>query len=115
MDKNELMQTVGRNLQRIRLERGYTQEELSEMAGISTSFYANMERGKKGVSIFVLRELADALQTSTDSLLYSDQSAGQLHNIETLLSDVPDSFVAAMERMIRLCKKEFAGEPSVCK
>ena len=110
MEKNELLEIVSRNLQKLRLERGYTQEEMSELAGISTSFYANLERGKKGMSIFVFRDLADALEVSTDSLLYSDHTNVCIQNIESLLCGMPDTFIAAMERLIRLCKEEFTNQ-----
>ena len=107
MNKDEIMQIVGENLLRFRTERGYTQERLAELAGISTSFYANLERGKKGVSIFVLRDLADLLGVSTDSILYTAQNTARLRNIESMLSDVPDEFISAVEKLIRLCKEEF--------
>lgn len=47
MDKNELAAIIGSNLCALRLDRGLIQEELAEAAGISTSFYANLERGNK--------------------------------------------------------------------
>jgi transcriptional regulator with XRE-family HTH domain len=110
MYKDEIMQTIGENLLRFRLERGYTQEQLSELVGISTSFYANLERGKKGMSILVLRNLADVLGVSVDSLLYPSQEKAHLHNIESMLSNVPDSFVASIEKIVRACKDEFLTE-----
>lgn len=58
MDKNELQTIVGRNLQRCRANAGLTQEQVAEQAGISTSFYANLERGNRCMSAPVLRALA---------------------------------------------------------
>ena len=107
MMKDEIMQIVGENLFRFRTERGYTQEKLAELAGISTSFYANLERGKKGVSIFVLRDLAEILGVSTDSILYPAHNKARLCNIESMLSDVPDEFISSVEKLIRLFKEEF--------
>lgn len=107
--KDNIMQVVSQNLLRFRLERGYTQEQLSELVGISTSFYANLERGKKGMSISVLRDLADTLGVSVDSLLYPAQNNARLHNIEALLNDVPDEFIVSVEKLIRLCKNEFVS------
>ena len=69
MEKNELLSIVGRNLQRCRANTGLTQEQIAEQAGISTSFYANLERGNRCMSALVLRDLADALGVSADSLL----------------------------------------------
>lgn len=110
MYKDEIMQTVGENLLRFRLERGYTQEQLSELVGISTSFYANLERSKKGMSILILRNLADVLGVSVDSLLYPAQEKARLSNIESMLNSAPDTFIAAVEKIVRLCKEEFLDE-----
>ena len=110
MYKDEIMQMIGQNLMRFRTERGYTQEKLAEIAGISTSFYANLERGKKGASIFVLRSLSDILGVSVDSLLYPAHNSTRLHNINSMLDDAPDTFVASVEKMVRLLKDEFGGE-----
>lgn len=109
MQKDEIMQIIGQNLLRFRTERGYTQEHLSELAGISTSFYANLEGGKKGVSIFVLRNLAEILGVSVDSLLYPANNTVRLRSINSMLDDAPDAFVASVEKVIRLLKAEFAG------
>lgn len=110
MHKNQIMQIIGQNLLRIRTERGYTQEQLSELAGISTSFYANLEGGKKGVSIFVLRDLAEILEVSVDSLIYPVNSNARLHNINSMLDDAPDALIAFAEKLIRLLKNEFGSK-----
>lgn len=109
MDRTKFMRVVGDNLRRIRTERGYTQEQLSEIAGISTSFYANIERGKKGMSVFVLHDLAHALDVSTDCLMSEKCEIAGVHDIEMLLNDMPPAFLAFVERLIRVCKDEFAG------
>lgn len=44
MNKNDLQVLAGRNLQRCRTNAKLTQEQVAEKAGISTSFYTNLER-----------------------------------------------------------------------
>lgn len=109
MEKKELMKIIGNNLLKIRSEKKLTQDELAEKAGISTSFYANIERGNKGVSVSVLRDLADCLHVSVDYLLYEERTDARIRNIELLLNGKPDTFVASIERMIQLCMEEFTG------
>ena len=46
MNKNDLQVLAGRNLQRCRTNAKLTQEQVAEKAGISTSFYTNLERGR---------------------------------------------------------------------
>ncbi len=102
MTKQKLMQTVGENLKKYRGERNLTQEQLAELAGISTSHYANIERGKKAVSIVSLRSLADSLCVSADYLLYEDCSDIRILNIEKLLRGQPDAVIRKLEKIIRL-------------
>ena len=107
MTKNEIMKLVGENLRHYRLESGLTQEELAERAGISTSFCANLERGKKGMSLLVLRELAHSLNISVDYLLSDDREKDHIRNIEVLLNGKPESFIISIEKLVRLCADEF--------
>ena len=97
MDKR-IAETIGRNLQRLRAQRGWTQEQLAEKAGISTSFCANIERGIKGVSLPVLYNLANTLGVSVDYLLYPEQSDARIRNIQVLLKDKPESFIISLFR-----------------
>ena len=107
MDKR-IATIIGMNLQRLRTQYGLTQEQLAEKVGISTSFYANLERGNKGVSISVLYDLANCLGVSVDYLIYPNQADARIRNIETLLRDKPESFIIAVERLVRLCIEEFS-------
>ena len=86
MDKRELATIIGNNLCILRTDSGLTQEELAESAGISTSFYANLERGNKGVSVTVLYKLAECLGVTVDRLLYEPTGDTHVKNIEMLLN-----------------------------
>ena len=107
MTKQQLAIIIGENLLKYRTENNYTQEELAEKVGISTSFYANLEHGNRSMSLLVLRNLADALQVSTDSLLYEGQPKIQTKNIVSILSNKPESFIMAVERILRLLADSF--------
>lgn len=107
-DKRHLVKIIGSNIQMLRIQRGITQEKLAEDAGISTSFFANLERGHKGVSVFVLYKIAHCLGVSVDYLLYEDHSSAKMQNIEALLRDQPLEFIISVERIIRICVDEFS-------
>lgn len=100
MNKDELLLIVGRNLRKYRIEDNLTQEQLAEKAGISTPFYANLERGKKSMSILTLKKLASALQVSVDCLLNENNSNNRIRNLEMLLQDQPDSLIISIEKMV---------------
>lgn len=57
-----LKQTVARNVRRLRLERGYTQEELSELAGINRNYTGMIERGERSPTVDMLEKLGKALK-----------------------------------------------------
>jgi transcriptional regulator with XRE-family HTH domain len=52
---------VGRNVQRIRREREFTQEDVSHRANVHQTFLSGLENGKRNVSIVVLERIAKAL------------------------------------------------------
>lgn len=107
MTKQQLAIIIGKNLLKYRTENNYTQEELAEKVGISTSFYANLERGNKSMSLLVLRNLADALQVNTDALLYECNPQCHMQSIYTILRNKSNSFIIAAEKMIRLLSENF--------
>jgi transcriptional regulator with XRE-family HTH domain len=53
---------VGLNLQRLRKERGLSQEELAHAADVHQTYVSDLERGKRNPSILVLDRLAKALE-----------------------------------------------------
>jgi transcriptional regulator with XRE-family HTH domain len=59
---------IGANVHRIRTQRGMTQEELAEAAGVSTGFIKKLERGKTNVGVIALVQIANALEVSPASL-----------------------------------------------
>ena len=60
---------VGEAVRRARQERGWTQKELAERAGLSPNYVARLERGELGPSLYVASELCAALGIDVGSLL----------------------------------------------
>ncbi len=59
MDVKDL---VGKNLRRMRLESGFTQESLAHEAGIASSFISQIETGKRAPTVTTLDVLAKAMK-----------------------------------------------------
>lgn len=112
MDKQTLMRTIGNNIRNHRKLRGLTQEQLAEKAGISTSFCANIERGNKGISLFVLKHISDILEVSVDRLMSAEDDYDYMQDIAALLNGRPKEFIIAVEQIVRICVKEFAKSGS---
>lgn len=66
MDLNEVMAT---NLRRMRHERGLTQEDVAELAGLSARYIGSVERANVSISLTVLGQLADALNVDPCELI----------------------------------------------
>lgn len=52
---------VGRNVLRIRLAKGLTQEQFAETSGFSQQYISGLERGRRNPTVVTLYELAQAL------------------------------------------------------
>lgn len=57
----DMRKLVGQNVQKIRLEKGLTQERFSEKSGFSQQYISGLERGKRNPTIVSVFELAQAL------------------------------------------------------
>lgn len=66
--KSESMK-LGRNLKRIRTEKGLTQGDIVRALGFSRSFVSNIENGKTNPTLDTITKLAKAIGVSTDELL----------------------------------------------
>lgn len=57
----DMRKLVGQNFQRIRKEKGLTQEQIAEKTGFSQQYLSDLERGRRNPTIITLYELAQAL------------------------------------------------------
>ncbi len=60
---------VGLNLQRLRRDKGFSQEELADRAQIHQTYLSGVERGRRNPTITVLQRIAEALDTDIVDLL----------------------------------------------
>lgn len=61
----------GRALRALREERGYSQEELAERAGLHRNYVGGIERGERNVALENISKLAKALSVPTRDLFDS--------------------------------------------
>jgi transcriptional regulator with XRE-family HTH domain len=64
-----LRRTLARNLKRIRRERGLTQEELADRAGLNRNYVGMIEREENAATVDTLEALAEALQVDVSRLI----------------------------------------------
>ena len=67
----DVRERVGLNLQKLRREKGLSQEELADRADIHQTYLSGVERGKRNPTITVLQRIAAALGTDIEDLVKS--------------------------------------------
>ena len=68
----DMRHLVGRNVRRLRLERGLTQEQFADASGFSQQYLSDLENGRRNPTVVTLFELADALGASHIELVAID-------------------------------------------
>ena len=81
---------IGDRLKKARIEKGYTQEKLSEMINVSVAYLSRIETGKTHINLKRLNELCGILEISEAFILNgaSNNSSEYLNSeLNTLLKD----------------------------
>lgn len=80
---------VNEHVRLLRLQRGYSQENMADMLGLSTTAYGDIERGKTELTLSRLSQIADALGVdSTELLTGSIQESKAIEAVPTATTPV---------------------------
>ncbi|MBI2741037.1 MAG: helix-turn-helix transcriptional regulator [Rhodospirillales bacterium] len=60
----DMRKLVGRNVRRIRLRKGLTQEKFAEISGFSQQYVSGLEQGNRNPTVVTVYEIASALGVS---------------------------------------------------
>ena len=71
----DMRKLVGRNVKRVRQEKGLTQEQLAEVSGFSQQYISGLEKGQRNPTVVTLYELSLALSVNYMDLLKPDAQA----------------------------------------
>jgi transcriptional regulator with XRE-family HTH domain len=71
----DMRRIVGRNVRRIRLEKGLTQEQFADVSGFSQQYISGLESGKRNPTVVTLHELAQALGVTPIELIQPGRQA----------------------------------------
>ena len=106
-DGKTVEETVGRRIQVIRREKGFTQQELSEAVGISTNYLSDIERGKSSVRMDKLVAIINALECSADDVFsdvivcgYKVKASKLSQRLESLSPSDREKALAVLEALV---------------
>lgn len=86
MNKKE----IGLRIRRVRKNLGLTQEEVSEKVGITLQQYGKIERGESGTLSRTIYEIAKALNTSLNYIVFGkeeEQDNDEIHDLIKRLAE----------------------------
>ena len=68
VDPHRLLQDVGRRVAELRVERGLTQEQLAELADVTTRYVQSIEGGTENLTLETIAKLANLLKVQAIKL-----------------------------------------------
>jgi methanogenic corrinoid protein MtbC1/DNA-binding XRE family transcriptional regulator len=73
---NEYLKELGQRIRALRLELGWTQEQLATVTKLTRAYLVSVEGGKQNVSMDVVIRIANAMNVAPDQLLGREESDG---------------------------------------
>lgn len=103
--------TVGERIKELRIDRGYTREQMAELAGITEKFLYEIETGKKGFSAKTLLNISRALEVSLDYIMtgkgkrkYDDEIVATLEKFQPNTLEMVDRLLKAAYEISKIGK-----------
>ena len=72
--KMSLLNCFAQNVRKYRIERGYSQELLAELAGLHRTYISALEREKRNISIENVERIAKALNVKPYQLFFEQDN-----------------------------------------
>ena len=69
MRTNNILKRFGQRVKSLRLEKGWSQEELAERADLHRTYIGSIERHERNVSLLNVERIAKALKVDVKDLL----------------------------------------------
>ena len=72
----DYLAVLGRRVQQLRKERGWSQQELAAQAGLDRAYLSTVEKGKQNITIGAAARIAAALDTTLSALIEEETGRG---------------------------------------
>ena len=87
---NSVYEALGKRLWKCREEQKLSREVFAEKCGISAQFLAEIEHGRKGISVETLYKMCTAFSLSADYLVFGKPNMDLGSPANCLLDEVPN-------------------------
>jgi len=91
---------VGQRIMHLRKQRGYTREKLAELSDISVQFLADIEKGRKSMTVNTLRKISAVLNTTTDYIVNGTVVAPPDDTLLTMLASMSSDSRKHAEKLL---------------
>lgn len=95
-----MIDSIGKRISYIRKKRGYSQNKLAELSGISVQFLSDIENNKKSMTVKTLRQIADNLNISTDYIIYGREKPIENTTIDIMLNSLSNKNKNYAEKLL---------------
>lgn len=91
-------------IRREREKKGYTREQFAELLEVSVSYLAELERGKTGISVKLLKRVCTVLGVSADYILFGNPPDGnkrleQINKVKPKYLPLLDKLIAELLKL----------------
>lgn len=104
-----MKETLHERIRLLRLQRGYSQENMAYELGLSTTAYGDIERGKTDLTLSRLNQVAQVLHVSATDLLTGDGLTHEKRPAQEIVVDLTENHEAETLRL-RLDKQQLEIE-----
>ncbi|MGD2351960.1 helix-turn-helix domain-containing protein [Bacillus subtilis] len=91
--------SLGQAIKLIRKDSRLTQEELAELANLSRSYVADIERGRYSPSMSTLEKIAEALNITVADILSKDTNKFERYDVGSRLEDISEDLIRCGDLM----------------
>lgn len=98
--KKDVNVQIGANIQLAREQAGYTQDELSELIGITPNHLSAIERGISGITLENLQKLCRLLGVSADYIVFGEVKCNEESVIARQLASVDPKYKKQIKKAL---------------
>ncbi len=96
------MYSIGSRISYVRQKRRLTQAKLAELADISIQHLSAIENDKKNMTVAILQKIADALNITTDYIIYGRETLNENFLINTMINTLSEKNKKNAEKLIEI-------------